>query len=121
MERHEFIQKIIELYPHTFNEDRVDHVQAWVEMYEKALPKSWDFQKLMWYFATEYKSTTSPPPPSFFYSFANSVRPKEKPQALEPAKPPTPEEEEARKKAMEKFFKNCREMANKMDINKRLI
>lgn len=116
MERHEFIQKIIELYPDTFKEERINHVQAWVEMYERALPKSWDFDKLMWYFATEYKSTIAPPHPSFFYSFASNVRPPSKPPTPEPAKPLTPDEEEARKKAMEKFFENRRKLARKMDI-----
>lgn len=87
MERHEFIQKIIELYPDTFKGDRLGHVQAWVEMYEKALPKSWDFNRLMWYFATEYKSTIAPPPPSFFYSFRNDVKPKEKAVEKEPVDP----------------------------------
>ena len=78
MERHEFIQKIIELYPDTFKEERISHVQAWVEMYERALPKSWNFDKLMWYFATEYKSTVAPPPPSFFFNYRNEVKPEEK-------------------------------------------
>lgn len=74
MNRQEFIQKIIELYPDTFKADRVEHIQAWVDMYEKAMSKNWDYDKLMWYFSTEYKSTVVPPAPSFFYQFKSNVK-----------------------------------------------
>ena len=121
MERHEFIQKIIELYPDTFKEERISHVQAWVEMYERALPKSWDFDKLMWYFATEYKSTIAPPHPSFFYSFASNVRPSEKNQTPEPAKTLTPEEKKACEETIEKIKANFRKLSDKMDMNKMMI
>ena len=117
MERQEFIQKIIELYPDTFKEDRVQHVQAWVEIYEKALPKSWDFDKLMWYFSTEYKSTVVPPHPSFFYSYRNSVKPEEKPVVIR-ERPLTPEEQEANDKAIKEFFQKCRKITRKMSLPK---
>ena len=120
MERHEFIQKIIELYPDTFKEDRVEHVQAWVDIYERALPKSWDFDKLMWYFSTEYKSTIAPPHPSFFFTYRNDVRPESRAKNEQP-KELTLEEKKAREEAKEKFFEQMRKMTAKMDINKRII
>lgn len=119
MERHEFIQKIIELYPDTFKVGRVGHVQAWVEMYEKALPKSWDFDRLMWHFATEYKSTTIPPHPSFFYAFRNDVKPERKMLIYDNnEKKLSPEQEKANKIAMENFFSKCKEIAKNIDLNK---
>lgn len=119
MERHEFIQKIIELYPDTFKAERLGHVQAWVEMYEKALPKSWDFDKLMWYFATQYKSTVAPPHPSFFFSFANDVKPSPRNLIIEnPEEKLTPEEEEAKNLKRKKFFSDYRKLITRMTINK---
>ena len=103
MNRQEFIQKIIELYPDTFKSDRVGHIQAWIEMYEKAIKKNWDFDKLMWYFSTEYKSTVIPPAPSFFFQYRMSVcRPKE--HKIEVREEPTEEEKRACEEAKAKFF-----------------
>ncbi len=102
MNRQEFIQKIIELYPDTFRADRVRHIQAWIEMYEKAINKNWDMDKLMWYFSTEYKSTVVPPAPSFFYQFRADVRkPVEKKVEIEKI---TEEELKAREEAKARFF-----------------
>ena len=110
MNRQEFIQKIIELYPDTFRADRVEHIQAWIEMYEKAINKNWDMDKLMWYFSTEYKSTVVPPAPSFFFQFRSSVR-KPVVQKIE-VEEPSEEELKAREEAKAKFFKKFEHWKN---------
>ena len=114
MNRQEFIQKIIELYPDTFKPDRVEHIQAWVEMYEKALPKNWNMDKLMWYFSTEYKSTVVPPAPSFFYQFRNDVKP---PKKEEPIVQMTPEEQEECEKARLRAKEMLKHIGSKMSMD----
>ena len=109
MTRQDLILKIISLYPDTFRADRPEHVHSWVEMYEKAIKKSWNMEKLMWYFATNYKSTTVPPPPSFFYAYREDVRPQTK--RYEQELPNwTPEEIEASIKAREKFMSQMKDL-----------
>lgn len=115
MNRQELILKIISLYPDTFREDRPEHVQAWVEMYEKAIHKDWDMDKLMYLFSTQYKSTVVPPAPSFFFEFRTSVKPEPKPKEPEP--PPTPEEIKAREEAMLKFKEQMEKLQKKWSIN----
>ena len=115
MNRQEFIQKIIELYPDTFKSDRVSHIQAWVEMYEKAMSKNWDYDKLLRIFAVEYKSTVVPPPPSFFYQFSQTVR---KPVERKVERIVlTPEEEEECEKAKAKFFKKFEQWKKERCLN----
>lgn len=116
MNRQEFIQKIIELYPDTFKADRVKHIQAWVEMYEKAMKKDWNYDKLMWYFSTEYKSTVVPPPPSFFYQFRADVR-VEKNEPPVVYIPPTEEELERIREAKKRFFEQLEEFKRRSDIS----
>lgn len=116
MTRRDLILTIINLYPDTFRSDRPEHVQAWVEIYEKAIPSNWDMDKLLYHFATCYKSTVVPPHPSFFYDFRNDVRPQAKSQSLEPFVQ-TPEEEEACRKKVEEYGRRLRELNKKMDIN----
>lgn len=66
-------------------------------------------EKLMWYFATNYKSTTVPPPPSFFYAYREDVRPQTK--RYEQELPNwTPEEIEASIKAREKFMSQMKDL-----------
>lgn len=113
MTRQDLILKIISLYPDTFRADRPDHVQSWVEMYEKAIRRNWDMEKLMWFFATNYKSTTVPPPPSFFYAYKEDVRPRTRPMVEEPPVM-TAEEIEASRKAREEFFRKFKELKEKI-------
>lgn len=115
MNRQEFIQKIIELYPDTFKTDRVAHIQAWIEMYEKAIPKNWNMDKLMWYFSTEYKSTVIPPAPSFFYQFRADVKP---PKPKEPEIRLTEEEEKECEKARIRAKEMLYNLKNRMDMDK---
>lgn len=118
MDRKDFILKIISLYPDTFREDRPEHVQAWVEMYEKAIPRYWDMDKLLYIFATNYKSTTVPPHPSFFYEYRNEVRPELKQKVVEPSIIQTPEEEEACRKKMKEINLMMQDLKCKMDISR---
>lgn len=119
MTRKDLILKIISLYPDTFREDRPEHVQAWVEIYEKAIPSTWDMDKLMYRFATTYKSTVVPPHPSFFFEFRNDVRPQPKPEPIERVEN-TPEQEEAIKKRMQEFRQTINGLALSKDINNTL-
>lgn len=112
--RQGLILKIISLYPDTFRADRQEHVQAWVEMYEKAIKKNWDMDKLMWYFATNYKSTVVPPPPSFFYAYKEDVCPKKAIQEEPPEL--TEEQKKANYVAYQKFKENFSTLKAKMSF-----
>lgn len=118
MNRQEFIQKIIELYPDTFRPDRVSHIQAWVEMYENALNKNWDYDKLMRIFAVEYKSTVVPPAPSFFYQFKSTVY-VPKPKVVEKVVQ-TPEEIEACEQAKARFFEKFRKLKEQCSMGEHI-
>lgn len=113
MTRKELILKIISLYPDTFREDRPEHVQSWVEMYERAIKKNWNMEKLMFFFATQYKSTVVPPSPSFFYEYREVVKP-------EPTAPPikvrTPEEQKQDEIARKNFIKQMKELQQKLSM-----
>ena len=111
--RKDLILKIISLYPDTFRADRPEHVQSWVEMYEKAIRKNWDMEKLMYFFATQYKSTVVPPPPSFFFEYRECVKPM---TSYEKIEPPTEEELEERKLAKEKCSKIIEELKMKLSM-----
>ena len=43
MNRMQFIQTIMELYPNTFRPDNEKQFRGWVNRYKKALPEDWDF------------------------------------------------------------------------------
>ena len=113
MTRKELILKIISLYPDTFREDRPEHVQSWVEMYERAIKKNWNMEKLMFFFATQYKSTVVPPSPSFFYEYREVVKP-------EPTAPPvrvrTPEEQKQDEIARKNFIKQMKELEQRLSM-----
>lgn len=111
MTRQDLILKIISLYPDTFKAERPEHVQSWVEMYEKAIKKNWDMERLMWFFATNYKSTVIPPAPSFFYSYKEDVKGETK---SEPVPELTEEELVQSKVAKEKFLKDMEELKAKV-------
>ena len=84
MNRTQFIKTIMELYPNTFHPDNVKQFTGWVERYKKALPESWDFDKLLYFFDTKWQSTVIPPHPSFFLEFREDVRPPKKIVQTEP-------------------------------------
>lgn len=70
------------LYPDTFKPERKEHFQGWLDRYKAAIGNNWDYDKLMYFFDTHYKSTTIPPHPSFFKEFKSEVviqKPKPKP------------------------------------------
>lgn len=116
LSRKDLILKIISLYPDTFRADRQEHVQAWVEMYEKAIRKDWNMDKLMRYFATDYKSTVVPPPPSFFYAYREDVCQKK----YERQEIPVLTQEERRQNtiAYEKFKEDCKKLLYKKSIER---
>lgn len=75
MTRAEFIKTIMELYPNTFNPSNEAQYRGWVNRYKSIIPENWNFEKLLFYFDTEWKSAVTPPHPSFFLEFRNDVKP----------------------------------------------
>lgn len=106
MNRNEFIEIIMSLYPDTFKPENEKHFQLWIDRYKSAIPATRDFDKLMKYFDQEYKSTIVPPHPSFFYQYKESIKPKVKQQGI---KKLTPEEQKRSKEAFKKFQEKMRE------------
>ena len=78
MNRMEFIQTIMELYPNTFHLDNEKQFKGWVKRYKQALPENLNFDKLLKIFDQNWKSTVVPPHPSFFLEFWNDVKPEKK-------------------------------------------
>lgn len=105
MNRNEFIETIMSLYPDTFKSENERHFQLWIDRYKSAISANWDFDKLMKYFDREYKSTIVPPHPSFFYQFKESVRSRAKEQSI---KKLTPEEVKKSEEAFKKFQEKMR-------------
>lgn len=75
MNRAEFIKQIMDLYPRAFNKENAIQYQGWINRYKNAIPENWNFDKLMWYFDTEWHSTIEPPHPSFFRKYREDVKP----------------------------------------------
>ena len=114
MNRNEFISIIMSLYPDTFKPENKRHYQLWIDRYKNAISDKWDFDKLMWYFDTEYKSTVTPPHPSFFYAYKENVKP-------EPKKVKTELTEQEKKEshlAFLKFQKDFKKLAQNKSIQK---
>lgn len=83
MNRSEFIQTIMELYPNTFHEENVKQYSGWIQRYKQTLPENLNFDKLMKLFDQNWKSTVIPPHPSFFLEFWNDVKPERKRPIIE--------------------------------------
>ena len=107
MNRSEFIQTIMELYPNTFHPDNKAQYQGWINRYKSALPESWNYDKLLKIFDNRWQSTVVPPHPSFFLEFSEDVRPP-KIRKIEPAV----NKEETRKNFQE-FQKKMSELIEK--------
>lgn len=102
------------LYPDTFKTDNKKHFQSWVDRYKNAIPENWNFDKLMWYFDTQYKSTVIPPHPSFFFAYKEDVRPR---KDYQPQKTLSKEEQKQSQEAYKEFKKRLNEMIFKKAIN----
>ena len=74
MNRIQFIQTIMELYPNTFHPDNERQFIGWVNRYKQALPENLNYDKLLKIFDKEWKSTVVPPHPSFFLEFYKDVK-----------------------------------------------
>lgn len=83
MNRSEFIQTIMELYPNTFHEENVKQYSGWIQRYKQALPENLNFDKLLKLFDQNWKSTVIPPHPSFFLEFWNDIKPEKKIKQIE--------------------------------------
>jgi hypothetical protein len=113
MDRAEFIKQIMDLYPRTFNRENVVQYQGWINRYKNAIPENWDFERLMWYFDTEWHSTIEPPHPSFFRKYRDDVKPIVMTQ--EPSL--TPEEREKAHESFIEFQKKLKTLTNNKTIN----
>lgn len=113
MNRTEFIKTIMDLYPKTFNKENANSYQGWINRYKNAIPENWNFDKLMWFFDTEWKSTIEPPHPSFFRKYREDVKPEIKPIEYEL----TPEEQIEAKIAFKKFKQNLKDLINDKTIH----
>ena len=114
MNRNQFISTIMGLYPDTFKPENKKHFQNWVDRYKNAISEHWNFDKLMWYFDTQYKSTVIPPHPSFFYSFKSEVQPK---QYYTPPQPLTDEEKKQSAIAFKMIKEKIKSLATQKSIN----
>ena len=114
MTRSDFIKTIMELYPNTFNPSNEAQYRGWVNRYKSIIPIDWNFEKLLYYFDTEWKSAVTPPHPSFFLEFRNDVKPVKsvKIEKIEV----TPEED----KRIQEKFKQVKEQMEKLAEEKTL-
>lgn len=111
MNRAEFIKQIMDLYPGTFKKDNIDQYQGWINRYKNAMPESWNFDKLMWYFDTNWNSTVVPPHPSFFRKFREDVKPI-KTYSLEEEIQMTEEEKAIAHESFLEFQKKLKELSD---------
>lgn len=114
MNRNQFISTIMGLYPDTFKVENKKHFQSWVDRYKNAIPENWNFDKLMWYFDTQYKSTVIPPHPSFFFAYKEEVRIR---KDYQPPKPLTEEEQKQSQKAYKEFKEKLNNIIFSKTIN----
>lgn len=114
MNRMQFIQTIMELYPNTFKPDNEKQFKGWVNRYKKALPEDWDFDKLLMFFDTKWQSTVVPPHPSFFLEFKNDVRPERK--RIQKVVPISQEQKEANMQKFKEFGEKLRKLVEENKI-----
>lgn len=113
MNRSEFIKQIMDLYPRVFSKENPVQYQGWINRYKNAIPEDWDFDKLMYYFDTEWKSAVEPPHPSFFMRYRQDVKP-EKPIEVFTL---TPEERAEAEAKFQEFKQKLKSLANDKTIH----
>lgn len=77
MNRQEFIQELLNLYPNAGAFQNAYSKQKWVEGYGKVLKGKIDFDKLYEIMITQYMSMNTPPAPAWFSEYVSIVRIKE--------------------------------------------
>jgi hypothetical protein len=113
MNRQEFIQELLNLYPNAPAFNNPYSKQKWVEGYSKVLKGKIDFDRLYEIMITEYMSMNTPPAPAWFSEYVSLVRIKEKKQNIEVLEnrcPPPKEFLELKAKLSGKVIENNNKM-----------
>lgn len=81
MNRLEFQQKIFDFYPNEFTKDTVKRSYAWIEAFNRIfLNDDFDYEKLFFFFCSEYENFKIPPMPAFFKKYREICKITKKPE-----------------------------------------